>query len=134
MSVHGTFWDEPIRTDDELRDIPQRGLYTVRVELEGARWADELNLPEVRRKVLRGLLVSHTAGIEDGFEAQWVGAVEKGEVLLTRESPSSIQVTVPVLAGYRLAKGARETIGMGVVPKEATTCSQALLPPTPTAL
>ena len=72
MSVHGTFWDEPIRTDDELRDIPQRGLYTVRVELEGARWADELNLPEVRRKVLRGLLVSHTAGIDDGFVAQWV--------------------------------------------------------------
>ena len=46
MSVHGSFWDEPIRTDDELRSVPPRGYFTVRIELEGTTWAENLNFPE----------------------------------------------------------------------------------------
>ena len=43
---------------------------------------------------------------------------------MTRESSSTIEVTVPPLANYMLTAGGREVVTLGFVPKEATRCSQ----------
>ena len=136
MQAHGSFFDHNSRTDDEMRTVPAGGLHTVRIDLEGARWSDDINLPETRQKLLSELLVSdmdrNAKGAAGAFSVAWSLAVSAGSVGLERESQSRIVVTVPLLEEYSLPAGGQETITLGKIPSAATSSSHDITEIDPT--